>query len=94
MTHVSHCYPDGASLYYTFIFPRDPNKELEQFWEVKRAGVQAIVDNGGTISHHHGVGGDHAPWLPKEKGDVGMGILKATKTYLDPKGILNPNKWL
>ena len=58
------------------------------------ARVNAIAANGGTISHHHGVGTDHAAWLPGEKGEVGFSLLRALKAELDPKGVLNPDKLL
>jgi alkyldihydroxyacetonephosphate synthase len=92
LAHVSHSYPDGASLYFTFIFPRQLDREVEQWLAIKRAASDAILMNGGTISHHHGVGTDHAPWLPEEKGEIGMSLLKATKRELDPKGVMNPGK--
>ncbi len=94
LAHVSHSYPDGASLYFTFIFPRQLDREVEQWLAIKRAASDAILMNGGTISHHHGVGTDHAPWLPEEKGEIGMSLLKATKRELDPRGVMNPGKLL
>ncbi len=96
MAHVSHSYSDGASLYFTFVFPRRLDNglegELEQWRTIKRAASDTILANGGTISHHHGVGTDHAPWLAQEKGPEGMGVLRAVKQTLDPGGILNPGK--
>lgn len=94
MGHVSHSYPDGASLYFTFIFPRQLDREVEQWQAIKRAASDAILMNGGTISHHHGVGLDHAPWLGEEKGEIGFALLKATKREMDPKGVMNPGKLL
>ena len=61
---------------------------------VKSAATEAIVAGGGTITHHHGVGVDHAPWLSAEIGDLGVGVLRAIKAELDPVGILNPGKLL
>lgn len=94
MGHVSHSYPDGASLYFTFVFPRDLQNELAQWQKIKRAASDALVANGGTITHHHGVGTDHAPWLEEEKGATGIALLKTLKAKLDPKGIMNPGKLL
>jgi alkyldihydroxyacetonephosphate synthase len=94
MAHVSHSYPDGASLYFTFIFPRQLDREVEQWQAIKRAASDTIEMNGGTITHHHGVGVDHAPWLGEEKGEIGMSILRATKREMDPKGVMNPGKLL
>lgn len=91
-THISHSYCDGASLYFTYIFPRDLKDETGQWRAIKTAASDAIVRAGGTISHHHGVGEDHRPWLEAEKGATGMGILRAIKRELDPAGVLNPGK--
>jgi alkyldihydroxyacetonephosphate synthase len=92
MCHISHSYPDGASLYFTYIFPRTLDNEIAQWRAIKKAASDAIVANGGTISHHHGVGEDHLPWMTQEKGALGIEVLRAIKQTLDPKGILNPGK--
>ncbi len=94
MCHVSHSYPDGASLYFTYIFPRALDSDIAQWKAIKKAATDAIVANGGTVSHHHGVGEDHAPWIAQEKGILGIEALRAVKTALDPSGILNPGKLL
>ena len=94
MCHISHLYPDGASLYYTFIAPQQVGAEMEQWWAVKSAACDAITDNGGTITHHHAIGRDHAPWMPKEIGKTGIQALRGVKERLDPAGILNPGKVL
>ena len=90
--HISHAYPDGASLYFTYIFPRTLHGDVAQWQAIKKAATDAILAHGGTISHHHGVGTDHLPWMENEKGALGVEILRAIKTTLDPKGILNPGK--
>ena len=90
--HISHSYPDGASLYFTYIFPRALDGDVAQWFAIKRAATDAIVAHGGTISHHHGVGEDHLPWMVQEKGSLGIDVLRAIKMALDPKGILNPGK--
>lgn len=94
MAHISHCYRDGASLYFTFAFPRVLDREVEQWLAVKQAASDTISAQGGTISHHHGVGIDHLPWIAHEKGPIGMDVLKAVKTRVDPTGIMNPGKLL
>lgn len=92
LCHISHSYPDGASLYFTYIFPRNLSGEIAQWQAIKKAASDAIAANGGTISHHHGVGEDHLPWIAQEKGALGIDVLRAIKGALDPKGILNPGK--
>ncbi len=92
--HLSHVYPDGASIYVTFIFRRtaDPDEMLARWQKVKEAASLVIVGEGGTISHQHGVGMDHAPYLPAEKGGLGMAALKQACRALDPEGMMNRGK--
>jgi alkyldihydroxyacetonephosphate synthase len=92
MCHISHFYPHGASLYFTYIFPRALDAEIAQWRTIKTAASNAIAANGGTISHHHGVGEDHLPWMLGEKGALGVDVLRAIKQTLDPKGVMNPGK--
>jgi alkyldihydroxyacetonephosphate synthase len=94
MCHISHLYETGASLYFTFLARQREGHELEQWRTVKRAASEAIVNNGGTITHHHAVGRDHAPWMEREVGPQGVAALRALKAQLDPAGIMNPGKLL
>ncbi len=89
--HISHVYPEGASLYFTVVAGggRDP---LGSWAVAKRAAGDAIAANGGTITHHHAVGADHLPWMTEEVGELGLELLRAVKNTLDPEGILNPGK--
>jgi alkyldihydroxyacetonephosphate synthase len=90
--HLSHAYRDGASLYFTFLARRRPGAEIEQWRLVKAAACEAIVEAGGTITHHHAVGRDHAPYMRAEVGELGVEVLRAVKERLDPAGIMNPGK--
>lgn len=94
MTHLSHIYHDGASIYTTFLFRRtaDPDQLLERWTAMKGAASQEIQALGGTISHQHGVGVDHKTYLPAEKGALGMEAIRAAAGMFDPEGILNPGK--
>jgi alkyldihydroxyacetonephosphate synthase len=94
MCHVSHLYETGASLYFTFLARQREGEEIDQWLTVKRAASRAIVAGGGTITHHHAVGRDHAPWLESEVGTTGVAALRALKAELDPAGIMNPGKLL
>jgi alkyldihydroxyacetonephosphate synthase len=91
LCHISHTYPTGASLYFTVVY-RASDDPIEQWQHAKNAASQAMVDSGATITHHHAVGADHRPWLSDEIGDVGVQVLRAVKSALDPTGILNPGK--
>jgi alkyldihydroxyacetonephosphate synthase len=92
--HVSHLYPSGASLYFTFLARQEEGAELEQWGAAKRAAGDAIVAQRATITHHHAVGRDHLPWMEAEIGPVGLEALRAAKANLDPAGIMNPGKLL
>lgn len=94
MCHVSHLYETGASLYFTFLARQHEGAELEQWRAVKHAASRAIVEGGGTITHHHAIGRDHASWMEDEIGQTGIGALRALKAELDPSGIMNPDKLL
>ena len=91
-THLSHLYPQGSSIYTTYVFRCSDSYEatLARWQAMKRAASDAIVAHGGTISHQHGVGRDHAPWLQHEKGEQGMGALRQLVGYFDPQHRLNP----
>jgi alkyldihydroxyacetonephosphate synthase len=92
--HVSHLYPTGASLYFTVFARRDDADPAGQWRALKRSATDAIVAGGGTVTHHHAVGRDHAPWLSAETGPLGAELLRAVKERCDPAGIMNPGKLL
>lgn len=89
--HLSHSYLDGACLYFTFA-ATPPADEVEAtyvaLWD---AGQRAVLDHGGNLSHHHGVGLNRARFMPQALGSA-LPILQSVKTALDPNGILNPGK--
>jgi alkyldihydroxyacetonephosphate synthase len=91
-SHISHVYPSGSSLYATYAFRRvaDPDETLARWRRLKDAASQAIVEHGGTISHQHGVGRDHARYIRAEKGELGMEVLADVARRFDPDGIMNP----
>jgi alkyldihydroxyacetonephosphate synthase len=92
--HLSHSYHDGGCLYFTLLYPLDHANDLVQWEAIKREVTEAIIAAGGTLSHHHGVGVDHLPWLAREKGALGLAALRAARTALDPRGLMNPGKLL
>lgn len=95
-THLSHFYAQGSSIYTTFLFrPGASYAQAYQRWQtLKHAASMAIVQHGGTISHQHGVGKDHAPYLKHEKGDLGLRSIAAVCETLDQQSLLNPGTLL
>lgn len=95
-THLSHLYSQGSSIYTTYVYRVGGSYEetLARWSRLKKAASEAIVAVGGTISHQHGVGRDHAPYLPAEKGALGMKALEALCHHFDPERRLNPGKLL
>ena len=93
-THLSHVYAQGASVYTTFVYRLAGSfeKDLARWRRLKTAVSEAIVAAGGTISHQHGIGTDHAPYLQAEKGALGMGAMRQLFRHFDPDGLMNPGK--
>jgi len=91
-THLSHFYSQGSSIYTTYVYRvgKDYQQTYDRWQKLKMQTSELIVNNGGTISHQHGVGKDHAPFLPVEKGELGIDVIKTVGQHLDEKGLLNP----
>ncbi len=86
----THVYPDGPAPYYTVLAPARRGDEVAQWDEIKAAVSDAVIDAGGTITHHHAVGRDHRPWYDRQRPDPFADALRAAKRELDPKSVLNP----
>lgn len=95
-THLSHLYAQGSSIYTTYVYRvgNSYDEALARWTRLKAAASEAIVAMGGTISHQHGVGRDHAPYLSAEKGELGMQAIEALCRHFDPERRLNPGKLL
>jgi alkyldihydroxyacetonephosphate synthase len=92
MCHLSHSYHSGACLYFTFAFKHDGVDPLGQYEPLKNAIQQAFVDSGGTLSHHHAVGTEHAAWLEQDISAAGVHMIDGLFTAMDPGRNLNPGK--
>ena len=92
MCHLSHSYHSGACLYFTFAFVLRTRPRSAEYDVVKSAIQQAFVDNGGSISHHHGVGLEHAPWLEDDISAEGVAVMQGLFTATDPGENFNPGK--
>lgn len=91
MSHLSHSYHSGACLYFTFAFVmgKDP---IAEYNVVKGAIQQAFIDNGGSLSHHHGVGLEHAQWLEQDISVEGVAVMRGLFAAADPGENFNPRK--
>lgn len=87
---ITHAYPDGLAPYFTFIGPARRGAELEQWRALKTAASDAVLELGGTITHHHAVGRAHRPWYDRERPELFAKALRAAKDALDPQWTLNP----
>jgi len=94
LTHLSHVYPTGSSIYTTYIYRIAPDAEetLRRWHLLKDAASRAMLQHGATISHQHGVGIDHLPYMALEKGEIGMSAIRDLCRHFDPQGIMNPGK--
>jgi len=86
----THVYPDGPASYFTVMAPAVRGGEVEQWDEIKAAASEAVIEGGGTITHHHAVGRDHRPWYDRQRPAPFAAALRAAKRELDPAGMLNP----
>ncbi len=86
----THVYPDGPAPYFTVLAPAVRGGEVEQWDEIKAAAAEAVLEGGGTITHHHAVGRDHRPWYDRQRPAPFAAALRAAKAELDPAGMLNP----
>jgi alkyldihydroxyacetonephosphate synthase len=93
MCHLSHSYHSGACLYFTFaIKPSGRVDPLDEYAVVKAAVQQTFIDSGGTLSHHHAVGTEHARWLEQDISAPGVAMVRSLFDGMDPGGNLNPGK--
>ncbi len=93
VAHASHAYLSGGCLYFTFAGTAgdDPAAKDAYYNDCWETAMRAVIDGGGTISHHHGIGLNRARFMREELGD-GFAVLEAVKDALDPNGIMNPAK--
>ena len=89
--HLSHLYPSGSSLYFTFLLSGADDQDVaERYLAAWDQAVRSCAAVGGTITHHHGVGRLKAGYLAGDLGETGVDVLRRVKAALDPAGIMNP----
>ena len=86
----THVYPDGPAPYFSFHALGRHGALLKQWQAIKDAASDALIEAGGTITHHHAVGRDHRPWYDRQRPELFASALRAAKRELDPQGTLNP----
>ena len=87
----THVYTDGPAPYYTWSGMGAQGSEIAQWQIIKDAANQAVVDAGGTVTHHHAVGRMHRPGgYDRQRPELFAESIRAVKQRLDPNGILNP----
>jgi len=86
----THVYPDGPAPYFTVLARARRGEEVEQWQAIKQAVSDAIIDSGGTITHHHAVGRDHRPWYDRQRPEAFAAAVRGAKAALDPQGVMNP----
>ena len=93
-THLSSVYPTGSSVYTTFVFrlAETPDETLTRWQTLKKAASLAVVAAGGTITHQHGIGIDHKPYVGYEKGPIGLSTIQEICSHIDPDQRMNPTK--
>ena len=94
MIHISHVYESGANLYLTFLSPMEKGNERNDFAAFHKGLIDTIQENGGSLSHHHGVGRVLAPWMERHLGKTSMAVLRAVRKHFDPNNIMNPGGML
>ena len=86
----THCYPDGPAPYFSFQAKGRQGALAEQWLAIKSKALDAVIEHGGTVTHHHAVGRDHMPWYRRQRPELFGAALEGAKARVDPNGIMNP----
>jgi FAD/FMN-containing dehydrogenase len=87
---------DG-NIHFNFSMPvgADPKAFMAQFDEAMHEVIyEVVLALGGSVSAEHGIGQLKVDLLRQVKDPVALEMMRAIKTALDAKGILNPGKML
>uniref|UniRef100_A0A8C7WP14 Alkylglycerone-phosphate synthase n=1 Tax=Oryzias sinensis TaxID=183150 RepID=A0A8C7WP14_9TELE len=92
---VTQTYDAGACVYFYFAFNyRGLSDPVHVYEQVEHAAREEILANGGSLSHHHGVGKLRKEWMREAVSSVGMGMLQSVKDYVDPNNIFGSRNLL
>lgn len=92
--HFSHWFHWGVMLYSRFIVeepPQDAREALQLHNRIWNTAMTAVIENGGMINEHHGVGLKLGRFMRRQYGDS-WPFLERIKKTIDPNGIMNPGK--
>lgn len=92
--HTAHQYRYGCCLYFTFASSQKDTNDMKIFLAIKRRATEAMLQHSGNLTHHHGIGYEHVPWMTRYMGTGSMSVLYSLKQSMDPKNICNPGKLL
>ncbi|RNF00929.1 alkyldihydroxyacetonephosphate synthase [Trypanosoma rangeli] len=92
--HTAHQYRFGCCLYFTFAGEQHDENDMKHFLKIKQRAMEAMLHHTGNLSHHHGIGYEHVPWMQQYNGRIGLEAIMRFKKSLDPKNICNPGKLL
>lgn len=90
MVHLSHMYENGSNLYFIFMSQAHNKDQINDYKQFQNSIINSIIDAGGTLSHHHGIGRLFVPWMEEQIGTIGMELLQVIKQWLDPDNLMNP----
>ncbi|KEG10330.1 putative alkyl-dihydroxyacetone phosphate synthase [Trypanosoma grayi] len=92
--HTAHQYRFGCCLYFTFVGAQHDENDMKLFLQIKERAMEAMLKHRGNLTHHHGIGYEHVPWMQRYNGKVGLEVIMRFKNSLDPKNVCNPGKLL
>jgi len=87
-SRLSKVYHSGACMYNTIAMSfKGVEKPEEVFGEIEHALRKTIIKNGGSISHHHGVGKLRKDFIPDMVSDGSVQLIKDIKKSQDPTNV-------
>lgn len=85
---VTQTYQTGVCVYFTMGFSaRGLENPTRAYHQIEHSIRQKILDNGGSLSHHHGVGKIRQGFLPQIQTQTSIDVLRKTKEAMDPRNI-------
>jgi len=92
--HTAHQYKTGCCLYFTFAGQQFDDNDMATLFAIKRAATEVMIKCKGNLTHHHGIGYEHVPWMPRYYQQGALDWMLRMKADLDPQDICNPGKLL